>query len=279
MRMRRIGVGLKRRWKHALKVARGQVAKVDLYYWQPEGGAQNFGDYLSLILISRILALRGLDLSDAVPRYHLGRHTQRLLGVGSILHFAQEGDTVWGAGINGKIDADAHTCEQLDVRLVRGPLTAEFLRRRGVVVPDLYGDPALLAGHLLKDTLDGATGTPKDYIVIPNLNDLAHYQQAENVVSPLQHWKDICQQILSSRLVIASSLHGLVVAESFGIPACWLKSYAEHPFKYRDYYRGTGREDMAPAESIDDARALGGAPPPIVDQEALLATFPYDLWK
>ena len=98
---------------------------------------QNLGDYLSTVVTAKAAICCGVNL----------RHTEtdkRLLSIGSILHFARDNDVVWGAGVNGKIDPSRHRFHRLDVRMVRGPMTKEFLQSKGITVPEVFGDPALL---------------------------------------------------------------------------------------------------------------------------------------
>lgn len=245
---------------------------VALYYWRPLDGRVNFGDHLSRVVVSRVLAARGLTLDDEVAR------PSRLLAIGSILHFAQDGDVVWGSGINGKVPADSFTARALDVRAVRGPLTAEFLRRRGHPVPDVFGDPGLLVARLFADRF--APAPELSHVVVPNLHDLPLVADDPRLVSPLDGWNRVVAQILRARLVLASSLHGLIVAEAFGIPARYVRlSETESLFKYRDYYAGTGREDFDYARSVGEGLEMGGMPPPAFDPQALLAAFPWDLWQ
>jgi pyruvyltransferase len=77
---------------------------------------------------------------------------------------------------------------------------------------------------------------------------------------------------------VGSSLHAIVVAESLGIPARVIASRAEHPFKYEDYYRGTGRRGVEAAQSMKEAVAMGGRDLPHFDADGLIAAFPVDLW-
>jgi pyruvyltransferase len=86
------------------------------------------------------------------------------------------------------------------------------------------------------------------------------------------------QRIAASRFVVGSSLHGIVIAESLGIPARVIASAAEHPFKYEDYYLGTGRHDVEAAGSVREAVAMGGRDLPEFDAGSLIAAFPADLW-
>jgi pyruvyltransferase len=80
-----------------------------------------------------------------------------------------------------------------------------------------------------------------------------------------------------SRLVISGSLHGLIVAESYGIPARLLKMTWQEPLlKYIDYYESTGRPHFRYATSVLQALQLGGEDAPIIDCQRLLDAFPWD---
>ena len=99
-------------------------------------------------------------------------------------------------------------------------------------------------------------------------------------VSPLRGWNAVVEQIVGADLVLASSLHGVVIAEAFGIPARHVRlTETEPPFKYDDYARGTGRSGIDSANSVAEALEMGGAPPISFDPQALLATFQHDLWE
>ena len=79
-------------------------------------------------------------------------------------------------------------------------------------------------------------------------------RQCKNVVYPTQPWYEVIEKILDSKFVISSSLHGIIIAEAFGIPARLLKITDKEPlFKYADYYYGTGRFDFQAATSVAQA--------------------------
>jgi pyruvyltransferase len=102
------------------------------------------------------------------------------------------------------------------------------------------------------------------------------------VCTPRQHTLAFIRHLLAARRVVSASLHGVILAEAYGIPAVLLQAGGtETRFKYDDYYAGTGRTDYRVARSVDEALALGaGAPLPDVAPIAtrLLRAFPYDLW-
>lgn len=245
---------------------------VSLFHWRPDDGTVNFGDHLSPVVVSRVLGLRGLTLDDEVER------PARLLAIGSILHFARDGDVVWGSGVNGKVPEACFSARRLDIRAVRGPLTEDFLRRRGHRVPAVYGDPGLLLRQLFPERFRPRAERP--FVFVPNLHDLDLVAGHPAVVSPLSGWNTVLARILEARLVLASSLHGIVVAEAFGIPARYVRlSSTESLFKYQDYYAGTGRERFEYATSLAQGLEMGGMAPGGFDPAPLLAAFPWDLWQ
>lgn len=245
---------------------------VSLTYWRPNRRDSNFGDALSAVVVEAMLATRGLTLASPAVRQGT------LLSIGSILHFARDGDVVWGTGLNGKIPVTAHRFRVLDVRSVRGPLTRAFLADRGIAAPAVYGDPALLLPTLLGGEFVRRDDLPLS--VMPNLHDLALVAGRPDIVSPFDPWDRVMGRLLRSRFVVASSLHGVVVAEAFGVPARFVRlSETESLLKYEDYLLGTGRTDEPFARSIDEALDMGGMPPPRFDAEGLMAAFPFDLWS
>lgn len=247
--------------------------KLDLYYWKSSDGV-NFGDYLSSVVVTKIAADHGFFIDEelAAPK--------RLLAVGSVLHFARDDDIIWGSGVNGKVDPQLHTFKRLDVRAVRGPLTRDFLRQRGVAVPEIYGDPALLLPILLPERFKRDEFNAKGTWVVPNLHDLAAVSGLNNVISPLQRWSKVIDKIINAEFIISSSLHGLVIADAFGVPCRYVRlSQIENIFKYNDYAQGVGRTEFVYASSISEAEEMGPMPPVTVNVMPLLNAFPFDIWQ
>ena len=254
---------------------------VEVFYWNPTRPrfrgrlrrlpltrpVNNFGDLLGPNIVAqlrRALGCTGAAVADA-----------RLLTVGSVLHFAHDGDTIWGSGVNGKVDPASHRFSALDVRALRGPRTHDFLKARGIATHDVpYGDPGLLLGIVRPDLLQERVRHP--VTIIQNLNDSR--LRARGGLSPRRPLETCLRRIARSRLVVGSSLHAIIIAEALGIPARLVRSQAEPEFKYADYYLGTGRPDYEIADSVGAAIAAGGMAPPNWDPEPLLAAFPGELW-
>lgn len=244
-----------------------------LYYWQAKQFT-NFGDFLSLKLVERIVG------GEVAAVSHIYK-AQKMLAIGSVLIMARTDDVVWGTGMNGKrLDLDLYKFKNLDVRAVRGPLTKAFIEENfSIEVPETFGDPALLIPHFFPE-FKKVSHPKREYIVIP------HYSEAElfsdedpNIVYPDEPWRIIVRKILDSKFVISSSLHGIIIAEAFGIPARYLRITDHEPlFKYTDYYAGTGRDTFTYATSVEEALQMGGEPPFICDLMKLYQSFPFEYW-
>ncbi len=217
----------------------------------------------------------------------------RLLALGSIFQFARHGDIVWGTGVNPRWQKRLPEGTVIDIRAVRGPLTRDYVvSRLGHECPAIYGDPGLLFPALFPEF---KREERKELTII-----LQHFD--ENLGPDVQrmlcghipyicqrsgtHWREIVREIVASKFVIASSLHAIILAESYGIPARWLhnkelpSAKTEGTFKYNDYLASTGREPDLYAANINEALDLGGMPRPDLSLVApLREAFPLELWN
>ncbi|WP_253869741.1 polysaccharide pyruvyl transferase family protein [Promicromonospora umidemergens] len=256
-----------------------RVAGVPVVHWNPvRSGAPvaNFGDVLGPAIVARLVGSVTGDVASDAPA---------LLSVGSILHLAPERSVVWGSGLNGKmLAATKDIPDEVAFRAVRGPLTRRFLSGHGFDVPEVYGDPVLLLADVMPELLRVGRAPVRDVLFVPNFNDKGDVSSAVGeheleTLDPQGQVDSVLLQIASSRFVVSTSLHAVIVAEALGIPARFVRSAQEHPFKYRDYLAGTGRPFEPIAETVEEALVLGGQPAPEFDADALLDTFPWELWS
>jgi pyruvyltransferase len=267
---------LKKKIKWYRRLFSGKIPTIEFVHWSP-GDQENFGDYLSLVILRKLVELGGGDSNEKLSIFDLNKKPKRLLAVGSILHMAKPGDVIWGTGINGKVPPRTYNFPEVDIRMVRGPLTRNILLRSGISCPEIYGDPALLLPLLFPELHQEKFRY--EYTVIPNFNDMWMFNiEDENVISPLEEWTTVVKRILQSRLVISSSLHGLIIADAFGIPARIILSNHEPLFKYRDYLLSTNRSNIHFARNIDEALKMGGMRKPEIDYKPMVESFPTDLW-
>ena len=263
-------------WIASLSASSSVDVGLPLFWWK-EGDFINFGDHISYQLVERIVGspLKSYNKKSA-------SQPQKLLATGSIFYFANEGDVVWGSGINGKRPFKKdYNFSHLDVRAVRGPLTRDFLKTNfDIDAPEIYGDPALLFPYLFPEFQRPAK-PEKDYTVIVHYLDapLFRHVQDDHLILATEPWDKIIRAILNSKFVISSSLHGVIIAEAYGIPARLLRLSEDEPLlKFFDYYWGTGRSEVVFATSIEEALLMGGAPKIDFDPERLYHAFPFEFW-
>jgi hypothetical protein len=210
---------------------------IPLLWWRSKFGP-NFGDELSPRIVG---ALGGRPVAYA-------RRGRKLLAVGSILALAQPGDFVWGTGLPGQVDV----ARGVAFLAVRGPLTRAELVRQGHACPEVYGDPALLVGRLF----DPPPMERPRVTVVPHHVDHAEARSSlqghdVEIVDVFADAEDTLRRIRGASVVYSSSLHGLIAAEAFGVPAVWVE-FSDRVigggFKFRDYYCASGRTPPAPLD-------------------------------
>ncbi|WP_458108812.1 polysaccharide pyruvyl transferase family protein [Arthrobacter sp. R3-55] len=280
------------------KVRRTQLVSiygVEVFAWNPVradvsgrlGTVNNFGDLLGPALVGKIVQNQFLEpiLADAPGDGSVIR--PKLLTVGSVMHFAEDLDTVWGSGVNGKVGEVHHKFSKLDLRALRGPLSGKWLEEhKSIGDPGVYGDPALLLLDAMPNLADLSQQKRFKLSVIPNFHDFETYQDLPEVVNPRGSVIEILTRLAQSEQIAASSLHGLIIGELLGIPTALFKPSQESLFKYEDYVMGTGRKELVCYATLDDAvRALTGdreifdEPLALWNPVPLRRSFPSDLWE
>lgn len=246
--------------------------RVNLFYWRPAVG-DNVGDLISLILVRSIVESLRLQFEGRTPR------TRKLFAVGSVLEQAVHDATVWGSGLRHAI-LSPHNMD-LDIRAVRGPLTRDALIHVGHECPEVFGDPAILLPRFYQPQPRVA----REFLLIPHYLREKELLEAypDNAVSTLtSDWRGFLDAIAGAELVVSGSLHGIVLAEAYGVPAILLADAMDRDgFKYEDYYLGTGRSRYDVAPTVDKALTMGGQALPALKkyQDGLMKAFPRDLWE
>jgi len=252
-----------------------QKNRVNLHWWSMErkDSNENVGDFLSKVVCDYMLGKKGLTFEQHISS------TKHLYCIGSIIQGGMQDAVVWGSGLkNGTKDFDvlSRRIRKLDIRLVRGPKTREALLKSGYACPEKYGDPALIMPLIYTPP----EREKKKYIVI-----LHHESERtiENSITPITcDYKEFINQIYDSNLVISSSLHGIILAEAYGVPAILMSDkVTRNMFKYEDYYLSTGRASYSLASSVEEALKLPVPAVPKLEklQKDIIDLFPYDLWE
>lgn len=251
---------------------RAKKNKVNLNYWWE---SHNLGDALSPVIVNYILSLRNINPETEVSGC---RH---LYAVGSVLTAGIQDCTVWGSGVLNATLTYRLEKRKLDIRAVRGPLTRAVLMDYGYNTPDIYGDPAIFMPDIY---------LPKDVIKKHKYGLVMHKDQIQNIptghdILPIDictdDYKKFIEELNSVDIVISSSLHGIILAESYGVKAILLRPKVDI-LKYYDWYYSTRRFDFPIADCIEKAIMIEPVELPSnleLLKEKLIQTFPYDIYK
>lgn len=263
--------------------------RVNIYEYHPEligydlfqSEPYNLGDSLGRVIVEFLLEKKNIKVDKNISK------TKHLNVVGSNIFCSYQDTTIWGSGIMyppTKFESffQKLSKRKLDIRAVRGPLTSKILEEFGYFCPTIYGDPAILMPFVYNPNIEKT----KKYLIIPQFaveREFRNKYSSDNVISMnTNDYKIVIDKIKSCECVYTSSLHGIILAESYGVPAVFFRGLGHNiDFKYLDYYYSTGRYDIKIAESFEEALLT---PPPTLPnlskmQQDLLDTFPYDLWE
>jgi len=161
--------------------------------------------------------------------------------VGSIIHYADDKSTVWGAGlISEKHKPKGNPL----IRAVRGPLTRSRLISMGMMCPEIYGDPALLYPRYYKPEIE----KKHEIGIIPHYkdkNDPWVLKQDAKIIDIQGDINKVVDEVCSCKTIISSSLHGVIMADAYGIPGYWVKisdKLVGGNFKFKDYFASVKRD-------------------------------------
>ncbi len=229
-------------------------APLTLFWWK---GVPNFGDAISPAVVAH--------LSGRVVE-HSGPRKADLIAIGSLLqivrrklseHPREDKPFVWGTGMLGPVNKDV--LDHVNLALLRGPVSAALLG----VEARAFGDPGLLVN-------DVYPAPPRRDVVgvvphhtradDPQLRAVIDADPALALIDPRGDAEAVCTAIGSCAHVIASSLHGLIVADAYGVPSTWLDPVGQGRLKYHDYAASVGRDLTGPIAVADIPSALRQLP-------------------
>lgn len=203
----------------------------------------NLGDALSPVILENFTEHKSeLASSD---------ESGKLLLVGSLLDIVKDNDTICGIGSN-KPNFTLEANDTMRFISVRGPLTR--FQIKGADVPKNYGDPALLLPLMYFPKIEKKKKTG----IIPHYVDKKYFTK-DQIIDIEQDYKTFVDQILECDEIISSSLHGIIIAEAYGIKTKWIM-YSDKieggEFKYQDYFLGTGRPIQEQNKRLDPIENL-----------------------
>lgn len=288
--------------------------KINLFYY-----TKNFGDELSAYLVRKLsgktvrfcypLSIKRI-LRNYIAFFHLLLTGKKpscelltayslkpvLVAVGSLLESVNRHCIVWGTGM-------AQSTLRINpgrVIMTRGFLSQKIVENMGgQVLNKECGDPALLLPLIYNPDVE----KKYDITIIPHRS---HYERMKEDIAKSHHHihivnltvesevdiEAIIKEIKQSRFILSSSLHGIIVAHAYGIPA--LRVYFEDlpggDFKFKDYFSSVDIPYYTPLDwkqiiaanmvkktaELEDEQAVESDKLHMV-QKALLRNFPYAL--
>jgi len=216
--------------------------------------ALNWGDALTPWLIEKITGKR--------PEYGPGTDDDpSYIVTGSILSWATPTHIVWGAGFIAQERRLQHWPKRICA--VRGPLSWEKVVASGYSCPKVFGDPGLLAPRYYSPPVARKTHVLG---VVPHYIDQHHPWVAEmsriwgvqiiDIMGGIEHVMD---EVASCRMIVSSTLHGLVVADALDVPNLWIELSDQvmgKGFKFRDYFAGVHRTQNEPVQVTHETDLL-----------------------
>lgn len=238
---------------------------MDTYWCKCGPRSHNFGDKITPLLLRR----SGVSCSWTKAK------RAQLFGVGSIISKIPQNfrGFVWTSG--HIFESQRANLENAEVLALRGKLTLARTNCRQPANVSL-GDGGLLCRFFYE------TGRQKFKLgIVPHYVDYEDTSSSQLTVTS----SDVCvidlcapteeviRNVAQCEHIVSSSLHGLILADSLGIPNRWVKFLESKAvilggeFKFRDYYSVFGLEEAVSPAIIDSKTSL---------EELIGLTYPYE---
>lgn len=218
-------------------------------YFHRNSKIPNLGDELSPYLVGKLA-------SRDVIRAEAETHPTALFAIGSIIgrtRFSTQ--VVWGSGF---ISAIGRLKTRPICTAVRGPLTlARLDLPRNIPV----GDPALLMPEIYRPT---GIAQKIEIGIIPHHIDYKDFNRRFVPDDRISHKimdiataevEGFIDQLLQCRFVFSSSLHGVILAHAYGIPALWMElsdKVIGGGYKFHDYFLSVSIPPYMPLDFSKD---------------------------
>ena len=257
----------------------GKTRKINknLYYWK----GNNFGDELNRYLFEKVFGIQFNYCTDVWSADYvaigsvLGWSCSKPVSLKDKVNYAHKlltrkikrsKLTVLGSGfLDWSENHKVRYLRKMDYKIVRGKLTEKYLRENSLLKGSvLLGDLGLLCPYMISEE-------NKKYRlgIIPHYNDLnspAVYDMYKKygkdciMINVQDEAETVIKQITECENIVASSLHGLIIADSYCIPNLWFENTLKYRaresresgrFKYRDYYSIYGINEIEPVGVLE----------------------------
>lgn len=233
------------------------MGRIRLFWWNEiklmSKSKENYGDALGPYLVKKI---SGKEVVWIHPKKFYFKNLWKpiYVTIGSVLANVNRNCIVWGSGIIQK----NQVVQSAKFMAVRGPQTRMNLLAQGYEVPEIYGDPAILMPIYYHPKIAKKFRLG----IVPHYNDFKEVYEMYNnepdilvidlMTTNIETTTDL---FLQCERIVSSSLHGLIVAHAYQIPAVWVE-FSDKLFgdgiKFQDYFESIGIPVYKP-QQISDA--------------------------
>lgn len=254
------------------------MQRIKLVYWHTN--IDNYGDLLSPYIIQKLSGCHIVHKNYFVGNWkshiynwvkeishlnlsldcdYLFPFESNVVGVGSIIFSGNKRSHIWGSGFMSQMEQ----CKYGIIHAVRGYLSLEKIREQiaeGSCVKFAdkvaIGDPGLLLPLFISPS-------DKKYRIgiVPHFSEIEYF---EETYGDKYHVIDlrsadiefVTNEITSCEYILSTSLHGIIVAHAYGVPALWCEHTGleedTNGFKFHDYFSSIGIESYLPIREFDE---------------------------
>jgi pyruvyltransferase len=250
----------------------------------------NWGDDMNLFFLQMITGKKVMTLPETSIAAAL--RIKNYVCIGSTLTFFDMRDSVvWGSGILDNTIGLKFVSKPAQIMAVRGPLSRKWVMEQGVDCPEVYGDPILLLPDYYKPQVKktDAIGVIPHFSVLndPVFQNLKKNDKVRFIPTrEYDSWQGFVDAIAECSVIISSSLHGLIVAYAYGVPAVWVKDKnmtKGWDTKFYDFYYSVNLRDVKPLV-LDESTTLDELLENVIDysgsyfdKDKLISVCPFDL--
>lgn len=223
-----------------------------IFAWHKSGKLTNFGDAITPEIFKHFNIEH-----EIVPSARLAD----ALCIGSVISSCNLKNDMIVLG-SGSMKSGERLNPRSDFRFVRGPLTRKNIINSGGNCPEIYGDPALLLPLFCEESKK-----EHDIGIIPHYVDYEDMKKEFSKFNVIQVLNEdplsVAKEITKCRSIISTSLHGIIAAHAYGIPAGWLRysdRLAGDDVKFSDHFSSMGIETYMATKIYDVKFSIGTLP-------------------
>lgn len=252
------------------------MKSIKLVYWRTV--IDNYGDLLSPYIIQKLSGCQIIHKNFFVGnwRSHVYHYIKEIVhlnfslrcdylfpiennivGIGSILFSGNRKSKIWGSGFM----AESERCTGGKIYAIRGYCSLDIIKKQiqdGVQIKlaknMAIGDPALLLPLLIP-----AKEKKQIIGIVPHFSELDYFKELcgdkfHVIDLRSSDIEDVTHAITSCERILSTSLHGLIVAHAYGIPALWMEhtglESGTRGFKFYDYFSSVHIPEYPPIKNV-----------------------------